>query len=280
MADPAFLVENLYSRLQFAGHVIAANTETVGAEAFRVGLGRRQPLLNRWTPTADNTGAWIKVDCASVRAATMLYIERGHNLGGHTIVLERSTNDFSSDTDVFTVTIPSTVSDDTDLEASNGALTPEGSWMKRFASASSRYWRVRIPAMGANLRPVLPGLMLGTTWEPGALAKPMSDERKRLMAPSTRLSTGYRGRTSGPIQRSGELNVKLTSLAAYSTAKTHIDGWFASGFPMVTAFDTSRAERAYLGVLPEGGAVDFQFPVGWGFRAASVPVEELDPDWP
>ncbi len=179
MADPVFLIENYFSSSQFSTHVVSAIQEAAGKQAFRVGDGRRIQL-DHWSSTSLNVEAWIKVDCVSTKSATGIALDRGHNLAGKSVVLERSAND-SGWTNVFTATIPATAATDGDIDDANGITTDEGAWLKRFASVSDRYWRLRIPAMGADLKPEVVGLWVGNTWEPGALTLPHQDEYAETM---------------------------------------------------------------------------------------------------
>ena len=47
--DPAFLIENYFSDVQFSTHVVSANEEGAGTDAFRVATGRRSSQA-RTTP--------------------------------------------------------------------------------------------------------------------------------------------------------------------------------------------------------------------------------------
>ncbi len=51
MADPVFLIENYFSTSQFSAHVVSANQEAAGKQAFRVGDGRRIQI-DHWSSTS------------------------------------------------------------------------------------------------------------------------------------------------------------------------------------------------------------------------------------
>jgi len=252
MADPAFLVENFYSLTQFIAHVVDAEEEASGRQAFRVANGRRSGS-DFWTPTTGNSDTWLRVDNVVSRQAATIALDRGHNLPGKTVLLQRSTDNFAADTTtVFTATIPSATSpDDTALSDANGVLTPEGAWVKSFTAVSSRYWRLLINAMGAGLKPIVVGLWLGDSWLPGKLTLPMTDEDDVLVLQETVLgSTGWVGGTLPVRRRQGELVFKLSSIAAYANAAKHIRDNFGLRRPMWIVHDTSRGERAVLAVRP------------------------------
>ena len=151
MGAPRFLVQNYWNDVQNPTHIISANEEAAGFEAWRVGAGRRSPG-HYWTPTTANQAAWNKTDCGSAKAADMLVIDRVHNLGGvASVKLQKSNDNFSAQTvDVATFTIPTSASaDNTALSA--GVRTPEGAYLLTFASTSERYWRILVPLMGASM---------------------------------------------------------------------------------------------------------------------------------
>ncbi len=270
--DPAFLIENYFSDIQFPTHVISAISEGAGTEAFRVATGRRSSL-DRWSPTALNLEAWIKVDLTTSKSATACIIDRGHNLSGKTVVLERSAND-SGWNQVFSVTIPATAATDGDFDDANGITTDEGAWVKRFASVSDRYWRLRIPAMGANLKPDIIGLWVGNTWEPGKLTIPMLDEQAEVVTLRSQSDRGWQGNTQVVRRRTGELFLQLDA-AAEPAALTAIADYDLLR-PMWILHDADKAERAVLGQRPDG-RIGFGFEPGWFPRQGRIPWVELQP---
>jgi hypothetical protein len=249
MGVPFLAVENFYDSVQFDdAFTIDANEEATGFQAWRVGTGRRS-YIDRWKPTTANNLAWLRVDCTAARDADFLALDRGHNLGGKVISLRESTDNFAANNvEVFTATIPTTVSDDTDVDATNGALTPEGSWIKRFTSTSSRYWRLQINAVAAYT-PEIVGLWLGEGWACGDLGLPWHDDD--LVPRSTNVvlpSSNWRGSGRITRQRIGELEIQLESAADYDTyVARHIRDNFLEDSPMWILYDDERAERAVLG---------------------------------
>jgi hypothetical protein len=270
--DPAFLIENYFSDIQFSTHVISANEEGAGTDAFRVATGRRSSL-DRWSPTSLNAEAWIKVDLATSKSATACILDRGHNLAGETVVLERSAND-SDWTQVFSVTIPATAATDGDFDDANGITTDEGAWVKRFSSVSDRYWRLRIPAMGADLKPDIVGVWLGNTWEPGKLTMPALDEHAQVITRRAQSDVGWEGNTKAVRQRAGELFLQLDD-AAQAGALAAIEQ-FDLLRPMWILEDADRAERAVLARRPDGRA-GFGFEPGWFPRQGRIPWVEHQP---
>lgn len=273
MADPVFLIENYFSSSQFSTHVVSAIQEAAGKQAFRVGDGRRIQL-DHWSSTSLNVEAWIKVDCVSTKSATGIALDRGHNLAGKSVVLERSAND-SGWTNVFTATIPATAATDGDIDDANGITTDEGAWLKRFASVSDRYWRLRIPAMGADLKPEVVGLWVGNTWEPGALTLPHQDEYAETMVGVTENTLGWQSGTQAVRRRTGELALQLATTAEVAAIAALKD--FDLRRPMWIVLDGERTERAVLAIRPSG-RFGLGYDRGWFPRQGRIPWIELQPE--
>lgn len=269
MGRPLFFVENFYSSTQFPAHVVSASSEEASYESWRVGTGRRS-RQDRWMPTALDTAAWIRVDCAQARPATMVAIDRGHNLAGVQIKIQGSA-DAVAWTDVLTATIPAAAAVAGDIDAANGITTEESAWLRRFASASYRYWRLWIPAMGAGLRPEVVGLWVGTSWTPELYFDlPWSEEGRFLQAEQSESDAGWVGIGQLKRGRSGEIDLKLRSETEYSDeARYHIATHFWSRRPMWIVYDDEATERAVLAV-PRLGDVGFGRQQGWGPRQSRI----------
>lgn len=213
------LVDNFFNEIQNPAHVITASEEEVGHEAWRVADGRRS-AFDYWTGETPNTAQWVKVDCATSKAADCLFIDRDHNLEGKTVKLQKSTDDFATNTvDVVSVTFPSSASAGTALSASNGAYTEEGAWAKSFTSTSSRYWRLHVAA-AASYTPRLVGLYLGAMFAPTApLQLPFEPESVDIGYRGEETDFGWEGSALPWNRRSGELVWHLDS-GDVATART------------------------------------------------------------
>lgn len=266
------LVENFFNTLMFTGHTVTGQEEATGKEAFRVGDGRRD-AADHWTPTTANVDRWVKVDCAIARPANGIFLDRGHNLDGETIVLARSPDD-AVWTTVFTATLPTAAASGGDFDAANGIKTDEGAWAKRFASENFRYWRLTVNAMGAGLKPQIVGLWLGTTWEPGQFERPLVDENTEIMGNRTETELGWLGTTQRVRRRTGQIGLKLddtTKEAAALSAMALFDK-----HPMWIVFNADETERVVLADRPPN-PVGFQKAVDWFPRSATIPWVEREP---
>lgn len=278
MGLPRFLAENLFDGTQFRDATVSANEEATGHEAFRVGTRRRTPL-NFWTPTTENQDAWVKVDLGSgnSEAADMIAIDRGHNLDGETVTLEHSSDD-STWTQAFSVTMPANEGDNTSLTATNGVKTEEGAWVFAFTSATDRYWRLTVSAMGAGLKPEIRGLYLGESYAPNFhIALPFGYGDVTAQFSEVQGPNVWAGASRVSTRKERTFRLKLKSWAEYhDTARYHIEELFFTGVPMWCVFDVDYAERAWLAKV-QPGTSGFQRQQGWGFPQSELRAAEHQP---
>ena len=160
MSRAAVLVENLFSAIAYPLHVVAADEQATGHEAFRIANGRRS-AFDYYESITANAQRIIKITCDRVRSANGCALDRGHNLGGEQVVLEASDDDFATPAQTcFDIILPTTTAPGT-LDDALGVRTEEGAWLIRFPQRTALYWRLRIPAMGAGVRPKIVGAWLG-----------------------------------------------------------------------------------------------------------------------
>jgi hypothetical protein len=278
MGLPLFLVENLFSDIQFPQHVVAASEEASRAQAWRVATGRRSQQ-DRWTVATANTSAWLRVQCDQARAASCIALDRGHNLAGVQVALERSA-DGATWTQVLVATIPTASAAGTSIDAATGCVTEEGAWIRRFPAVASTWWRLSIPAMGAGLKPQVVGLWLGAAWSPaGYLEQPFDDYARRSLADESQPTpAGWRGAGPAARVREGQLNFKIMTQADQDAADYHIRGHF-HGYrrPMWIVHDEAQAERAVLADPAVNDLYSLRHDRGWSRRQGSVAWIEREP---
>ena len=274
MGVPRFLVQSYFNDRQFPSHVLSANEQS--GNAWKVGAGRRSPG-HYWTPDTANAAAWVKSDAGSAKAADMCVIDRVHNLGGvANMELQKSNDNFVANlVTVVTLPIPSSASGD-NTALSDGVRTPEGAYLRSFASTSERYWRVFIPAMGAGLKPKVGGLYVGPSWQPPAITRPSGEDDHTPLAEVSTTPWGWEGRGLTIPRRSGVVIIELIDEASYLTADLHIRDQYARR-PMWMVFDEAKAERAFLARWAVGERAGFGVPQDYPFRVINLPYEEKDP---
>lgn len=279
MAGPRFLCENFFNRDQFTGHTLTAEEETAGNEAWRVGTGRRVggSIRNYWTPTTANSDTWIECKCDRARAFDTLIIDRQHNLDGKTVKLEISDDNFTTTTEVLSVTMPSNVYANSRMSDTPGVKTTEGAWVISFPFHVSLYQRVFISAMGAGLKPQIPGLYLGQGFSPTHRPpRPWDDEPTNLVYDQIVSDVLWTASSRKAKRRQASVTMKMDSDAEADRARYHFRSLYQAGDLMWYVPDTDNAERAWLAVSPP--SVDSQaFTTDYARRVVSVAMVELDP---
>ena len=275
-----FLSENIFNDIMFPTFTVSATEAAAGNEAWRVGTGRRLSLRNKWTPTTLNLEASIKCRTGASTLCDMIALDRGHNLAGQTIVLERSANDFVATTQVFSITVPSATVTDDDLQATPGVRTEEGAWVYAFTGATDQDWRLRIPAMGANLKPEIVGLYLGRSYEPlYHLDLPFEDDDGETFFDSVMSDTAWSAATRAAHRRTGAITLKLASEAEYTTngARTHIlENLMRDRRPTWFCPNQEQAEKTLL-IRHAGGRYGFPRRQGWAHRQSTFRWVEHQP---
>lgn len=279
MGLPRFLAENFFNGVQ-QGYTLTANEEAADHEVWHLGDNRRSGR-SYWTPTTDNSSAWVKADAGSGNSpkADMIVVDRGSNLDGEQVTLETSSDD-STWSQVFQATLPTSEATDGDLSASSGILTEELAWMKSFPSTSARYWRLTVSAMGSGERPQITGLWLGDSYEPNLhFARPFSWGKRRVTANETSNALGWRGSTQPAEGREGAYTLKMKNESEYDTARYHIEELYLSGEPMWMVLDQTKAERSWLSRVSPGSG-GFEEADDWGFQQISFRAREHQPETP
>lgn len=260
MGRPVILAQNLFNEIQNPGHVVTANEEDTNRQGWRVATGRRA-AADAWLPTTLNNAAWVKANCGAERAANMVVLDRGHNLGGYQITLQVSSDD-ATWTDVLDLTVPAVPSTGA-LDDGLGVVTGEGAWLRRFPLVSGPYWRLYVPAMGAGLRPQVVGLWLGLAWAPTRhLGFPVDDVGDDVVVQIHESDTGWQGAGRVTARRSGTMRVALDSDAEWDALRPHLEE-FAVRRPTWLLHDDEDAAEAVLAIRPEQARLGFGYADDW-----------------
>lgn len=274
--SPLVHVENFFSAgpgKQFPLHSIAGSEEAGGFEAYHVADGRRS-VLDYWTGITPNIQQTLTVTCDRPRGANAAFIDRGHNLASFQVFIEASM-DNSTWQVMANPIIPSTPSHGTQLANVNGVATEEGAWGMTFPQGAGLYWRLRIPALGANVLPKVVGFWLGMAYTPfNNFLVPWDEDADTLLTTDTVTEWGWRG--SGPIATPnvGAMNMKLLTDDEYDLARYNLAGHYARRRPMWICFDTTQADRMFLAIRPESSQLALSYTRGWFPRSGSIPYIE------
>ncbi len=280
MAGPRFLAESFFNIQQFPGHTITAEEETTGFEAWRVGAARRVGGRIRayWTPTTANSTSWVECKCDRARAADMLVIDRGHNLDGETVNLEASDDNFATTTEVFSVVLPSNVVSNSRLSDTPGVKTTEGAYVISFDYHVALYWRIFVAAMGAGLKPQIPGAYLGKSFSPtNRPPRAWDDEPTQIVYQQIVSDSLWTSSSRKAKRRGASVTMKMASDLEQNQARYHFRSLYhGGGDVMWNVPDTDNAERAWLAEAPPGR--DSQaYPANYPRRIVSVSMVEHNP---
>jgi len=255
-------------------HTLVGDEEPAGFEAFHVADGRRA-ANDGWTATTSNAQHTLTVTCDRLRGATACILDRGHNLAGVSVFLETSMDNASWQT-VVSPTIP-TASLTAPFSNVNGVTTEEAAWGIVFPAVGGLYWRLRIPALGVGILPVVVGLWVGMAYQPpSGFLIPWSEDQDTLVGQETVSEWGWRGRGPVVAMNSGALNMKLLTDDEYDVAPHPIAGHYGWGRPLWICYDQDQADRTFLGIRPFG-EFGYGYRNNWWPRQGSVPYIEHEP---
>lgn len=278
MGRTVLLVENFWRTTQFVNHLVTASNEAADHEGWRVGTDRRGGETY-WTPQTgqENAPHWLKVQCDRVRAADVVVIDRGSNLGAEVVRIQVSSDNLTF-TDLAVCTIPTQVVSLARMDNANGVLTEEGAWIKRFPLNAGLYWRVYSDAMGAALKPEITGLFLGKSWRLAVpLVKPFSFGKRQLSYTELVSKTLWAATADVAQRRSDELGIRCETWTEYfEQARYHIEEQFLRGHRMWVVHDEDQAEKALMAYAPAGVA-GFDVPQGRAFPEGRIPYHEHEP---
>jgi hypothetical protein len=274
-----FFVENLFSVRTFPDHVLSASSTETGLDVRFVATGRRQYALNRWAPDSTNADAHVQGTFDRVRAFDHLAIDRGHNLGGHTVEVRVSSDAFTTYTTAGSATIPTQVFPYSRLSDGLPILTEEGAVLWRLGTYAGIAARLFVPAMGAGLKPTIVGAYLGSTFRPEhAVQKPYSHGKVRLNYEVERSPEAWAAAGTIGKLRAGTVVLKLADREEYARARYHIEELYFARKPMWLSVNDEEAEKARLVVCPPGDA-GFEIRSGdWSEYQGEIPYEEHEPE--
>ena len=263
MGLPILCAENVLNDVQFPAHVVTANEEAAGAEVWHLGNGRRS-ASDYWAPTTANNIAWARSVFDAPRSVNFVALDRGHNLAGENVqvwVTDAATDFSGAKTVAVNATIPSATATG-DLDDTNGIVTEDGTWVKRFTTLTSQdAVQLYLPAMGAGLTPLVVGCWIGNSLEfARPFDLPWDEDSFEGVVQETESDAGWFGR--GPItkRRRGEIGIRFVSDAEYTTARPHLQA-FGLGKPTWLIYDQAVADRAVLAL--HRGRLGAQYTDGW-----------------
>lgn len=278
LAVDNFLSEIIHPDYTVFGEDDAGGGEPVGFEVFRLADGRRS--VNDYA-TAENANAeWrIVAQLSEARIANFIAFDRGHNLEGRTITIEGDDDpNFSSATQLASVTIPSTVSSGSDVTASPGVKTTENAWIYFFGNQTTyENYRILVPALGTGEKPRIVGAFLGFAWEPvHASILPFSPDGTELRVEETISEAQWAGASRPAHRRFGNVRIAAATYPDRQNTRRYVESMLWRGRLAWWVHDPSNAEESWLGRVPSG-AYDFTETHEWPLGETTFTLREHEP---
>lgn len=279
MARPLFAVDNMLNPRIYPGHTLSASSTLAGTSVLNLSSGRRiaRAGLGGWFASALNTAATVTCIFDRLRAFSLLWIDRDHNLDGQTVSVSISDDDFATSATVASKVVPTAPTPYSGLYGGEFVRTNEGALLLWLGVQAAWGVRVSIGAMGVGLRPELAGMGVFSTWAPvHAQQKPADFGRYAVLRQITRSPQAQSAASDVGRYRGGEIRLRAASWAEYSIASYHLEELYLRGHAMVVVHSDTRAEEALLAVAPAAQA-GFEVPGGQYLPEMAVGYEETEP---
>ncbi len=244
---PLLLVDNVLDTIQsYPTGVLTTSAERVGHEGYLVADYRRE--RTSWQPASAAAGHYVACDLGATitRAVDYLFLDRGHNLWGRTIVIGYSTTGVAPFTTQRSLTVPALGTLGGDPSSTVMAVTEEGAcWAIFTPSAVRRAWQVKI---SDNMLPVVTGLMLGSRNQLLGYSNTFDEDAGERTESSSVSTAGYRGSETTYSWRTVEIGLALIGATEYDASIRALrEMLFKRNQPWVCAMDYgTRPERAWM----------------------------------
>lgn len=255
--------------------VVTASSSLPGFGVARVIDARRQwTYLQFANAGADPLGNWVQSDlgASGERPVNYLWIDRGHNLWGKTVIVEGGSDGaLFPASKTFVVPPIGTVGGDPSL---GFCATIEGALYTFFADmAPRRCWRVRLPYVAAFVG-VIPGLMLGQRdqlWTFSSIYDDDARDRKEITAES---EAGWVATWTSEPWRVWELDLRVIGQAEYDAVITKLgERLFDRNQPAAAVMNWVRApEKCWLFQLR---GAQWRFPMQRVTRSGRIQLREI-----
>lgn len=244
--QPLLFLDNVFDTVnQYLTGIVEAHTERSGHEAFRVGDYRRE--RTSWQASAAVATSWVRRDLGAgvSRPVDSIYIDRGHNLWGKTLVV-LGDNGVTGVAEVSTgLSVPAlgTLGGD---PTTGWCVTEEGALYRLFPALASRQrWWVYVSDIWA---PIIPGIILGMRTQLLGFSRTFDEDAGERTEVTATSRAGYRGTDKTYAWRTIELDLKNIGSTEYDgTMRTCRKLMFEKNQPWVCAMDHGTyPERAWM----------------------------------
>jgi hypothetical protein len=244
---PLLLVDNVFDTVTlYPTGTVSTSSERAGHEGHRVASYRRE--RQSWQPSTVAAGHSVQVDlgAATARAVDFLFLDRGHNLWGKTLLVKYSTTGAAPFTTYQTLTVPAAGTLGGDPASSTMAVTEEGACYAIFtASVARRAWQVLVVE---SMQPVVTGLLLGLRNQLLGYSNVFDEDAGERTEDSSTSRAGYRGTDKPYSWRTLDLGLAYIGATEYDSAIRTLRTWlFDRNQPAVILMDYgTRPERGWM----------------------------------
>jgi hypothetical protein len=274
---PLLLVDNFFDTVNlYPLATLATTSEMTGREGFRVADYRRE---RSWWQTATVAAFHaVMVDLGAGKTATpdFVWLDRGHNLWGHSFQIAAGTDGVSYPTIVLTRAIPALNADGTFPATGDPtvgwAVTEEGACYALFSGApAKRNWEILI---ADNMQPIITGAMLGARNQLLGYSKIFDEDAGERIAVQDASAAGYRGGSRPYAWRTCLLDLGAIGAPEYDGTMRQIRRWlFERNQPWVLCLDyAGHPERSWL-FQYDGNT--WAFPLNRVLRAGQIKGREV-----
>lgn len=244
---PLLLVDNLFDTVQqYPAAVLTASAERAGHEAYRIADYRRE--RSTWQPAAAAAGHYAAIDLGAGKSAAVdyVYLDRGHNLWGDTLIIGYSDSGVAPFTIFRTLNVPAIGTLGGDPTSTTMAVTEEGAcWAIFTASGAHRAWQAKVPE---NVLPVVSGLMLGQRHQLLQFSSTFDEDAGDRTETSTTSVAGYKGTDTTYSWRTCDLALSYIGGTQYDASIRALrELLFKRNQPLIILLDYgTRPERGWM----------------------------------
>jgi hypothetical protein len=246
---PLLLIDNVFDTTGlYPGAVLTAIAgEVTGHEAFRIADYRRERTWWQALSDGGGGGASVIVQLPAAQSVDSVWLDRGHNLAGHTVFLQGSADGVTWDI-VESLNVPAAGSIGGTPVAPAMAATEEGGCWTTFATplAARKYWLFGVNTAG--FVPVVTGLLVGLKTQLLGYSTTFDEDAGGRTQVTQDSTAGYRASETTYAWRTVSLGLALIGATEYdATIRGLRDLLFAKNQPAVVFLDyATRPERGWM----------------------------------
>lgn len=274
MKTPLLLIDNLFDRVNLYHLATLSSTgAAVGSDVQYVADYRRERSSWRAATSAADRVIQVDMGAGATAAPDAIWLDRGHNLWGATVVVEGSSDGVTWNAEPLSRGVPALTTVGGDPETSF-CVTEEGAIYALFVNASlRRYWRIRIPQA---MQPVVPGVILGKRAQLARYSRKLDEDAGGRMAKSQESDAGYLATDRVYAYRKLELQLATIGAAEYdATVRVLRRQLFEINQPAFIVMNYgSKPERGWLYQLDDR---EWSFSAERVNRSGSVRLREVGP---